>query len=81
MLVVRKLANFELIAEVASDNLPDGIPGLVGDFVVGPYPLDEKDFFCRTVGFVHLLRCSVSFEEKYPFSISLGEAVTSPSLI
>ena len=80
MLAVRKLLNFELTAVLASESRPDGRAGLTS-------PLDEllsclrpelepKLFFMSTFGFVHLVRDSLSVAEKYPFSISLGEAVT-----
>lgn len=80
MLEVLKLANFEFTAVVASDRRElGGRAGLLGS-------LDEPlsclwlmlvvyDFFCSTFGFAHLDRGSVSVAEKYPFSVSLGEAV------
>jgi len=80
MLVVLMLANFEFTAVVASDRRLGGNAGLPGSFDEPlsclKLPLVVYDFFWSTLGFAHLDRGSVSVAEKYPFSNSLGDAVT-----
>ena len=80
MLVVLMLAIFEFTAVVASDRRLGGRAGLLGSLDEPlsclKLPLVVYDFFWSTFGFAHLERGSESVAEKYPFSISLGEAVT-----
>lgn len=80
MLAVLMLVSFELTAVVASDRRLRGRAGLLGSFEEPlsclKFPLVVYDFFWSTFGFAHLDRGSESVAEKYPFSSSLGEAVT-----